>query len=541
MRTFLRSSVAAIAAAAALQGCGPSSSDPAAANGAVADHLSKGKAALELALGTHSTDAFLEAANEFSAAVAVIPADAAATTADKDAARFFGAFARVAVLADPYSDFVPDNGLNDLGDLLDGFGLGGTTAQRSNADTLDYQTCTQTCSGTAPYVYCWDTCELNTLSPTSPTSAQVQAFLFTKLSAGLDEAATLLEDVTSGFATTILDGGRTVELDYADVQFVKGLARAMMAEAYVQQAYDLDVDLDALAAKTGQYTEGDFLAEHPGFLRLKDAAVLPQAKAYAHAAVTSWQAAFTSLRAETDGQGDDLIRLSSESCTWDPVTHVSTCTTTYNPEAQLADFEKGLADAKGFLEASGDHTFDMGTPADPADDVVVNPGTFFAGIDLRAKIPASFTAGLYGDRPSLFPDPAFGGLVVTLPIDLNADLDGDGSPDFLDGYSQFFADYFVSTHLDIYAFGYVYGSVAFGATPGTFTFTAWSPAEAASGTYSFSGDVVTLTFDAPLTTGVKTVVIRGSLIQRASFEGYVECKDASGVVVNSTYNWFNRY
>ncbi len=534
----------------------------------IAEHLAAGRAALEHALASHATDDFLLAVEHFQSAAALVGQDTGASAADVDRARFFGGLARVAILLQPYSDLVPGNGLADLGDVLDGFGLGGTRFQRSNVDTIALTDCTtqEQCG-----MYgCWSQtdCRTKPLSPDSPRGQEVQAFLQEKVASGLEGAVALLDTVTPSFAAELTDQGKTVQLDGTDALFLKGVAHGMLALIRVQQAYDLDLDIDETAANSELrddhgwklYGPGDFLAENPFFLKLRSAATLPEARDHATAAVVALRAAIASLRAETDEQSDDLVTIADQSCFYNGM-YVE-CRTVYNPADQLDEMDANLADVGSALAASGPYTFTNGTPADPSDDVTIDASKFFAGVDLRAKLP-QFNAGPNGDKPGQLPDPTFGGVLVSSPLDLTTDLDGDGVPDFLnDGYySNFFPSYFAGRTFSFpYYYGgcvydpnlgynvctYVYGPVTFHATASTFTFVNQSNSATYTGTYSWTADSLTLVFDTFPVANVKTVVATvdpvSPSIQEHGFSAQTVFQDVNGYGVAWLGGaWWSRY
>ena len=393
--------------------------------GTVASNLSTGSGKLQAALSSNSTDDFLASANAYGAAATLIATDTSASQASKDQANFFGAAARLALLANPYSSTASAGALNSFGDMLDAFGLGGTQAQRGRIDKLQVLDCNV------------QGCVLKTFPPGCPRSRDVQAFLLNKLGQALEGAAAMLGKVSSGFQLQQSFRGMVVKFDQTDALFLKGVAEAMLAQVRFQKAYDLDFDMAALQATitaqrrsgTVTYRVPDFLNANPNFLKLADAASLASGKAALLEAIHSLQAAVTSLRAETGDQSHDFIKLVDTQCNYYPSQY--SCTNVYNAPQQLADVDYWLAQAESVVSASGPMTLTMRTP-DTADDVTINPSKFFAGIDMRSKLPNTWSAGGLGNSPGFFPDPSFGGVLVT-PLPVNRDLDGDGSPDWLMG------------------------------------------------------------------------------------------------------------
>lgn len=392
--------------------------------------LDKGYAALSKAAAQGTTDDLLAAVKNFNAAAALVGIDTDATQNHKDSALFFSAFSRVMALANPYSDLT-DNGFNNLGDILDAFGVGDNSLRTSFGLISLPETCVDIVGTTDPMTGLpYQECTMNPLPSDAPTSGEMQQFLFAKLGSELQAAIGQFDQVSQGFRNIEwgdpADGAIT-EFDYADVLFLKGVAKGMLGQLHMQQAYDLDMDIAAeeAASAAGERTPVDFLADHPTLGKLKEAAKLATAKTYIGGAITDFQAVIAAIEAEKDGgasQQDDFISFYTESCGWNNAAFQWECV--YDAEqaaAELALAKQDLADAKSAL--SGQLTLTGGQ--------VVDIPKFFTGIDLRSKLPA-FT----GEMPGMFPDPTMGGVLVS-GFALNQDLDGDGHPDIIDGYSRF--------------------------------------------------------------------------------------------------------
>jgi hypothetical protein len=525
----------AAALAAALVGCsggggGASGSggDHGVTPGTVAAKNAAGSAALEAALASGSTDGYLSAIDQFTAAQAAAASDPAATANDLDRAAFFGALARIAILASPRSDGVAD-GLQDLGDLLDGFGVRTGPGERDVFDASLVQTCTMSWVGVmGQYGYWSEDCSLLPIGPNSPRSGEVQVFLVNRVAARLRDAIAILGGVSPSFQAFLQVSGRSVELDHTDALFMRAFAQAALAVIEAQDAYDLDADIDDVRAKleaVAPYGYGDFLAEYPSFLRLVRAAALPQSRADALVAVRTGRAALEALRRETDAQGDDLIRIADEHCTYDYVNHAITCATTYNPAGIVDDYTQFLATVEAVLAASATYTLPQGPTA--ADDLVLDPSRFFGGLDLRALLPATYTAGASGDRPGAFPDVTFGGLLVSGPWNVNQDLDGDGCPDFLFGYS-YYGPWLHGSSLHTSG-PYGGGWFTFAQAGNTFSLWMYAQGVTATGTWSYATNHLTLTFDALQSGGMKSMEITTTDMQRdGTFHGTVEYRDGSG-------------
>jgi hypothetical protein len=530
----------------------------------LAEHVAAGLTSFESGMSTADTDDFLKAFDHWSTAASLIPTDGSATAADKNRARFFGALARVLVLARPYSDLVSNNGLNDFGDILDGFGLGGTPFQRSNLETLDMTAYSlkEECGWRLyyngySYYQQWECTwavrkDLKPFSPDSPRGQDLQEFLASHVKAGLDGALTLLNAIDDLAVQLHSPGGKVTEIDLTDAVLVKAIANGMAAWIEVQRAYDLDLDIDEFRTnvevrdKDGNqtYLPGPALSEYPFFGRLISAASLPGARTYAIEAVKAYRDALAKLGAETDDQSDDLFTMTDQTCTCVPSgpSCYMSCTTIYNPAQKLADEDHNASLVQGLLEASGNYTFDRGT-VDTSDDITVNPSVFFAGVDLRSFIPTTFNAGRR-DRPGMLPDPTFGGILVSSPLDLTADKDGDGSPDFFDGnYSWFFPNLLLGTTWSgwDWSFG---ANLLLSFPPGgnSFSMTADGGITSSSGTWaidSTSKNVLVLTFDTTGPAGEKTMLIDADRIADRNIEAWSRRRDAlgNGMMGDVQSNW----
>lgn len=390
------------AIALALAACGSSSdgatgpsgpSGPAATP--IASDVTAGMAALQTSLTSHSTDDIVTAATALDTAARNAAADTTATEGQRNQAYFFGAAARMALLSNPYPNAWPA-AMNTIGDVFDAYGFGGTRAQRSKLETIQFTDCT---SGT---------CRMIRIPATSPRTVALQGFLYDKVLPELQEAATRLGKVTATFQATITYGSRKVSFDRTDALFLKGVAEAAIAAIQIQKAYDLDVDLSA-AQNGGPWTADSFFAANPTFLRLKTASGLPAARAGAVTAVQTMKQAVASLKAETGDQADHFIKLTSTRCTYANFTY--TCTTVYNPPDQIASMESSLDMAAAALAASGPYTTTQN-----GGTVTFVPDAFFAGVDLRAKLPTSVYVG------APMPDPTLGGVLVSPTLTTFPDL-----------------------------------------------------------------------------------------------------------------------
>ena len=366
-------------------------------NGTMSNPLTTVRANLDVAYGildekVGSMTDLLEALKYFKAAKALIGVDTTATQQDKDEAHFFGGFAELLVLADPYSDYV-DDGYNTLGDLLDAFGFSTDPLVRDNLEGLLSD-------------------QIPPPDANTPTSGELQQAMATALLGRLQVVATDMAAVSSSFTLTRTEVGLNVtsatEYDYGDALFFKGIALAMRAQLNLMLAYDLDVDFFDIYQNEPADIE-TFLSMYPdlGTLAADYATTLAAAKADFGKAADSLLAAINAIAAESDSQVDDVLSFYSD----DPAVMA----------ADIAEAKDVLSKFKSSLSAP--ITFDAGT--DYA--VTLNFSKIFTGIDLRDQLP-----DFDGMVPGLFPDPTLGGIIVNPDqLDINEDLDNDGTPDWL--------------------------------------------------------------------------------------------------------------
>ena len=358
------------------------------------DYFVKGMESLQGGLvGSGSMQKIQEAANNFQFAEAAI--DSTTLQGDQDAIRFFAAFSQLAALADTASG--DGAGLNRMGDLLDAFGV--AKSERNLFQMIELpQDCQPVYPGST-----WMHCKDAPLPATAPTTGAIQSFLSHKVAPQLQAVVTSLGKVSSGFNYSWADPGDVIptEIDHADVLVFKAAAQGLLGQINIQQAYNVDVDL--YKEQSVDRTTQEFLAAHPNLGKLIDASKLTAAKNFISAGLNDWGSAIAAIEDEKDDQNDDLIVFYS----LDEQTRA---------KADLALAKQALA---------GEITLDDGMSK-------INAAKFFSpGVDLRSKVPV-FT----GDVPGLFPDATLGGILVS-GFELNADLDGDGSPDLLSDFSQF--------------------------------------------------------------------------------------------------------
>jgi len=412
------------------------------------ESLAAGHAALKayMAFGTGGkTDDLLAAVKNFQAAAVQAGIDASATQAQKDEANFFGGLAQALATLRPYSDFV-DDGLNDLGDILDAFGFSKGTANRGMVDLISYpQTCVPVVYYTDPttgYEYSYQDCTSDPIPQSAPTTGELQQFLFEHVQNDLSQAIAAFEQVSPQFGLSMTDDtdGSVTEFDSSDAMFFKALALTLMGQINFQQAYNLNVDLyqqeqlqQQANLTAGGYTAEGILADNPavGTLKQNAQAFLDAAKGYFSQAADGFLAAIAAVEAESDsgaGQQNDLINLLAETCSWDPATYVYACA--YDAAKTTQEIEQAREGIQSFKTSLfGMTAFNV---SNPANSFELNLAPLFAGLDMRSLIP-----NFSGDNAGMFPDPTLGGMLGTGTPDLNEDLDGDQMPDLLMGYTQF--------------------------------------------------------------------------------------------------------
>jgi hypothetical protein len=307
-------------------------------------------------------------------------------------ALFARAVTRLAEVANPYSDLT-DNGLNNIGDILDAFGIGGANDVRDDFATIEIEDC----------VSVPGECNL-TISDQSPTSGELTAALTKEVGEGLVAAIADLDNVSESFSYVWADqiDGDT-EFDYSDALMFKGIGQAMLVQMNWIGAYDLDVDLVDVQDETVGTPE-DFLIDHPTLGTLASQAKLTQAETYLYQAIDTMLLAIDAVEAEiddlSDNQSDDLI--------------------SFTDADEVEEFRVVLFDAQdGLIGEQG--------------DVTVALDGIFNGFDIREQLPP-----VVGDVTGEFPDETLNGVIYQYELDINEDLDGDLRPDLINDYSRFF-------------------------------------------------------------------------------------------------------
>lgn len=365
----------------------------------------------------------------------VAAADLANSTSDVsptgDAARFFGAISRLAALGvDSESDGTA-NGLNNFGDLLDALGVPADSTTRNWSNLIQPP---KTCVDYTYYIDCTPN-----LPATSPTSGEILTLLDTKLNTQLDLAIADLSNIPAGFSYNFTDplSFAVTNFDYGDVLALTAIAHGIKAELAIDMAYDLDLDIDATINGTGPASVQAFLDANPNIGTLdatRYATELAQAKADLQTGLTKMNEAIDAIEAEGTGTTQENEFISFHKTDWECIPDQTgippycTWTEVDHSAQEIANIRDGISKALTLLNATGPVTVDDNmTPSNTADDVIIDPSKFFAGISFRALLP-TFT----GDVPDgLFPDPTMGGILIQ-GANVNEDVDGNGKPDLLE-------------------------------------------------------------------------------------------------------------
>jgi hypothetical protein len=312
------------------------------------------------------------------------------TSNDADTARFFYALTRVAALGfDTYSDGILSNGLNTLGDILDGFGTPSEDTKRSNLEAFAFP---------------------DPLPNNSPTGSDLQDFLKDVVLPELEAAIDNLYAVSQSFNKQWLEpfDHEMVESDYGDVLFFRAAFKGALASIFTESAYALNADIDATV--NIDKTIEQFLNDEPNFLTLaaSPSSDLSDAENNLDNGLDDLDAAIVWMdQIELDAQGDDFINLGDST-----------------PD-EINQARADIIDAKNSLNGPTS----VNDNEDPSDAFMLNMSVFFAGMDFRD--PNLLPPFLGNEASGFFPDPTFNGMFGA-GIDLNEDVDPvDGIPDIL--------------------------------------------------------------------------------------------------------------
>ncbi len=266
-----------------------------------------------------------------------------------DTARFF--YAATAVLAfgfDRLSDNT-SNGLNNIGDILDSFGMNTADDVRINAE--QYPIPAQLPSDAA-------------------SNADIQTFAAAKVLPEILKAKAAADKISSSFNVTWTEPlvGESVESDYGDALLCRAVLDGILSALYAQAAYDLDSDLAAKANENQAVAA--FLAANPSFGIIKAGASgnLSQSRSYARSGLINLEDAIDAMEIETDDQSNDYVSLA---------------------EMLPEDIAQAKADIADAFNSSDDPTF-VADNKNPEKVFTLNLSPFFAGSigSLRALLPA---------------------------------------------------------------------------------------------------------------------------------------------------------
>ena len=357
---------------------------------------------------------------------------------EADTARFFHV---LTFFFDTVSDGDPNNGLNTASDILDAFNC-------THAGSVhDDPSCPDTMPGN------------------SPTGLELQNFLFNVGRPALEDIITTIQSVSQSFNYVWTEpwDGTSVESDFGDILVFSALAKGGLALLLMQDAYDLDADIDFEANNEESRTKQDFLNDNPNFGTLTNTGNLNTARNYLDDGANDLDAAIAWMDAESDNQDNDFINLGDADA------------------QEIQEDRDDLTTAKQCL--FGQCTVDDNeTVGDTSDDTILDFSNFFSpGINLRALLPT-----IAGDDPTGFlPDPYMDGVFVQLdgwdPSELNNDRDGNGTADiFEEGIYYVYGGNNVSGDSDP-------GKANIGRDPGAYVFTFLGAAHTYDRTVNFPG------------------------------------------------------
>ncbi|MFC1867214.1 Ig-like domain-containing protein [Thermodesulfobacteriota bacterium] len=304
---------------------------------------------------------------------------------EADISRFFYAATRLGALVYNIEYDEIDDGLKDLGDILDAFGY---SASESRLPIRGLQLV-----------------DPDPLPVDSPSGANLNNFLYNIVRPEIEGAIANLDEVSTSFNKIWTEpvNHETVESDYGDVLFFRTLYEGVLAWIFMQNAYDFDANIYRIDSNKPNLEE--FLVYEPNFGTLAPAysSDLAAAKAHFRTGLNYFDDAIVWMEQEADTQVDDYINLSGSTPT----------------EIQTAKLD--IVDAENTLD--GPTLVDDNKDLD--DPVTLDMSIFFNGLNLRSFLPPITGDGATG----LFPDPTFAGIVGP-EENLNEDIDpDDGIPD----------------------------------------------------------------------------------------------------------------
>ena len=248
----------------------------------------------------------------------------------------------------------------------------------------------------------------NTLPVDSPSGGDVQTFFENVVLPEISQAITNnLHEIDASFLVIItpaelagfeINITEPLEIDYGDVKLLEAALSTLQACLLSYLAYDMDVDIDELAALDGMIDlQSDILPDYPTLFTVRSGkeALLKQTQMSVQNAIAAYLTGADFIKAETDEQSNDLVTIYPED---------------FGKEEKFRTRLINIQDAlysPAYLTVS-DH-----------ERAFVNLTRFFdATFDIRNQLPPVFidteTSSVYdGD----FPDPTFHGIIPSAQFD----------------------------------------------------------------------------------------------------------------------------
>ena len=330
---------------------------------------------------------------------------------DEDTAHFFYALTRILTFWFNMQADGDNNGLYDIGDILDLYGCDGSRDPlnfdmdfHTDEDPVDAFFTGTVCPGILPVNYPGD---------------DIKTFLQnvgTELIGAIEELDQVSKDFN--FIWTEPFNNETVESDYGDVYFLRAVFKAAMAAYMVVDGYDYTLNIPA-DTNLDIYTFENFFNANSGF---PVKTVGPGASiAWQGGAIDDFEQALNWMEEEEDSQDNDWINIVNDMDT---------------NEEKMQKIQDGRDKINFALYCfnSGDYRKciidDNETPEDAADDTFID---FFPYFNNEVQISSFWPSFVGNDPVGFLPDPSFGGILYLIngndPGDLNADKDDDGNAD----------------------------------------------------------------------------------------------------------------
>ena len=167
-----------------------------------------------------------------------------------------------------------------------------------------------------------------------------------------------------------------VEIDYGDVLALRGGLRLAEAAILISSAYNLDVDIDALASLVdapGFDIQTQVIQAYPLLLSLLPTHQMAEAKTHVQESITQLTAAIDSIRAETDPQGNDLLVINAQDAAdfsaalqqWNNALHGPALIRSLNTQVDLSQFFDHPKSLRDYLPAFSGTLIIRGSFPDP--------------------------------------------------------------------------------------------------------------------------------------------------------------------------------